>query len=100
MSYDDKRQDAYLRNLLGNFNLPVDKRDPSYNTTKDEAKDDLVELEVDDMLCRDRIHEIVNANIDDISQIVANHRYDVIGVGASVLAYYRDKAKEVAEKGL
>ena len=96
MNYDDKRQDTYLRNLLGNFNLPVDKRDPSYNTTKDEAKAELIELEVEDMLCRDRIHE-VPAEIDDISQIVANHRYDMIDLGENILAYFREKAKEVAE---
>jgi hypothetical protein len=94
---DRIRQDCYLRNLLGNFNLPVDKRDPSYNTTKDEAKDARIELEVEDMLCRDRIHEVVNANIDDVSQIVANHRYDMLDLGENILAYFREKAKESIE---
>jgi hypothetical protein len=96
---DRIRQDCYLRNLLGNFNLPVDKRDPSYNTTKDEAKAELIEIEVEDMLCRDRINEVVNANIDDVSQIVANHRYDMLDLGENIMAYFMAKAREVAEEG-
>jgi len=98
MNYDDTRQDAYLRNMLDNFKLPVDKRDPNFDTTEDETKTEMVDLdlEIEDLLHTDRIHE-VPAEIDDISQIVANHRYDVMDVGESILAYYRAKAKEVAE---
>ena len=96
MNYDKLQQDSYRRNMLAGFEPVSDKRDPDYNTTKDEETDDLTELEIDDLLHTDRIHE-VPAEIDDISQIVANHRYDVLDVGECVLAYYRAKAKEVAE---
>ena len=97
MTYDDIRQDSYRRNMLGGFKAVSDKRDPSYDTTDDEATDDLTELEIDDLLCRDRIHEIVNANIDDVSQIVANHRYDMLDLGENIMAYFMAKAREVAE---
>ena len=71
----------------------ISPRDPDYDTTQD----DMLELEVDDMLCRDRIHEVVNANIDDVSQIVANHRYDMLDLGENIMAYFREKAKESIE---
>ena len=73
---------------------PHNPRSPLFS---DEREQD-IELEVEDLLCPDRIMELDRVCVEQLMTLYANHRFDMCDLGEVIDRYMKAEARKVAEE--